>query len=160
MDDLMMLFQGSLIRRESVSDILGVNETTAQTGLVFTSCQALALLQARDRALMDSGRLELGSGMVKKLILAFFDSPFFQNGQAVDTLESLMEIFYHMKNETFDALCDDELIDFLRERFDGECQGSLDLLRDNACSHLARAVHGAASEEGEAEEEVEEDADE
>lgn len=152
MDDLMMLFQGSLIRRESVSDILSVNSTTVQTGLVFTPRQALALLQARDRALMDSGRMEFGSGIVKKLILAFYDSLFFQNGQAVDTLESLLEIFYHMKNETFDTLCDDELIDFLRERFDGECQGSMDLLRDDAFRHLARVAHGAAMEEGEAEE--------
>jgi hypothetical protein len=160
MDDLIKLFQGSLIRRESVSDILGVNSTTAQTGLIFSPSQAAVILQARDRALSDNGRLELGSGMVKKLILAFYDSPFFQNVQAVDTLESLLEIFYYMKNETFDTIGDDELIAFLRERFDGECRGSLELLRDDAIRHLARVIHGAVREDGEAEDDGEEETDE
>jgi hypothetical protein len=159
MDELMILLQGSFIRGESVSDILSVNRTTAHTGLVFTPSQALALLQARDRALAESGRLELGSGIVKKMILAFYDSPFFQNGQAVETLESLLEIFYHMKNETFDTLCDDELVDFLRNSFDGECRGSMELMCDDAFRHMARVVHGAVSEEEKDEEEVE-DADE
>jgi hypothetical protein len=60
-----------------------------------------------------------------------------------------------MKNETFDTLGDDELIAFLKERFNGECQGSMELLRDDAFRHLARAAHGAFREEGE-----EDDADE
>jgi hypothetical protein len=160
MDDLMALFQGSLIRRESVADILAVNGTTDQMGLVFTPRQAAALIQARDRALSLSGRLELGGGMVKKLILAFYDSPFFQNGQAVDILESLLEIFYYMKDETFDTIGDDELITFLRERFDGDCRGSLELLRDEAIHHLAAMVHGAIREDGEAEDDGEEETDE
>lgn len=159
MDDLMMLFKGTALRRESISDILKVNGTTAQTGLVLSPRQAAALLQARDRALEGSGRLELGGGMVKKLILAFYDSPFFQNGQALDMLESLLEIFYHMKNDTFDTLGDDELIVFLRNRFDGECRGSMELLRDSAFNHLSRVTHGAAFGDGETVE-GEEEADE
>jgi hypothetical protein len=156
MEDLMVLFQGSALRRESISDILEVNGTTAQTGLVFLPRQAAALLKARDLALEGSGRLELGGGMVKKLILAFYDSPFFQNGQAVETLESLLEIFYQLKNETFDTLGDDELIAFLRNRFDGECRGSMELLRDAAFHHLSRVIHGAAKDDGETEEEADE----
>jgi hypothetical protein len=155
----MTLFQGAVIRRESVSEILGVNGTTSPKGLVFTPKQAMALLAARDRALLDSGRLELGSGIVKKMILAFYDSSYFQNEQAVDTLESLLEIFYQMKNETFDTLGDDDLIAFLRRRYDRECQGSLELLRDEAFRHLLRITHGAVCEEEE-DEEYGEDADE
>ena len=157
MDELLVLFRGSALSRETVSDILEVNETTSQTGLVFSPRQAAALLQARDRALSGSGRLELGGGMLKKLIMAFYDSPFFENGQAVDTLESLLEIFYQMKNETFDTLGDDELIVFLKDRYDGECRGSLELLRDAAFSHLSRVIHGATGNDGETEEEEETD---
>ena len=157
---LLALFQGSLIRRESVSDILDVNEATAQTGLIFTPQQAVTLLQARDDALSDSGRLELGSGMVKRLILAFSESPFFQNGQAVDILSELMDLFYHLKNETFDLLSDSELLCFLRELYDGECRGSLALLRDAAINRLARVIHGAPQEDKETEDTLEEEADE
>ena len=148
MDDLLALFQCSLLKRENVSDILAVNGTTAQAGLVFSPGQAVALLKARGQALHDSGRLELKGGIVKKLILAFYDSPFFLKEQAVDTLEALLDVFYHLKNETFDSLGDDELIGFLRERFDGECQGSLERLRDEAFDGLARKIHGAAREDG------------
>ncbi len=147
MDDLLALVHSAVIRRENVADILGVNDTTSQAGLVFSPGQAAALLEARDLALAGSGRLELGTGVVKKLILAFYDSPFFFRERAVDTLESLTDTFYQLKNETFDTLSDDELIRFLREHFDGECQGSLTMLRDAAFEQLVRQAHGAARED-------------
>lgn len=46
----------------------------------------------------------------------------------VETLHELIEIFYFYKNETLDLISDDELIKFMKNSFDGKCQGSLELL--------------------------------
>ena len=39
-----------------------------------------------------------------------------------------MEIFYEYKNETMDLMTDDELIEFMKQSFDGVCQGDLEYL--------------------------------
>jgi hypothetical protein len=147
MSNLSVLQPNTFLRREAATDILRVNRATASAGLILSQSQAAALVSARDRALTGTGRVELGSGVVEKLILAFYDSPFFQPDQAVETFDGLLEIFYYLKNETFDTIGDKDLIAFLREHFDGECKGSLELLQGVPLDRLARRIHGAPQEE-------------
>ncbi len=143
MDELISLFQSGLPSRESAADILSVNRQTARHGLVFTPRQAASLVAARERALSATGRLELAGGVIKKLILAFCDSPYFDAELAEETLCPLLETFYQLKNETFDAFSDDTLIAVLRELFDGACKGCMDVLQDAAFEQLIRRAHGA-----------------
>lgn len=152
MEELLALLQGGLHSRESVQDILSVNQETAKHGIVFTPRQAAALMNARDRALHASGRLELYGGVMKKLILAFIGSPYFERDLQEETLCALIETFYLLKSETFDALSDDELIAAMRELFDGACRGCIELMQDAAYEQLVRRAHGAVhagDEEGE-----------
>ena len=44
-----------------------------------------------------------------------------------DTLMRLQDIFYLYKNESLDELTDDELLEYMKEKFDGICAGDLDL---------------------------------
>ncbi len=157
MHDLRVLQPDALLKREAAADILRVNRTTAPAGLILSQSQVIALVSARDRALNGTGRVELGGGVVEKLILAFYDSPFFQPDQAVETFEGLLEIFYYLKNETFDSIGDSDLIAFLREHFDGECKGSLELLQGVSLDRLVRRIHGAVQQDEAAPWEEEED---
>ena len=43
-----------------------------------------------------------------------------------DTLMRLQDIFYLYKNESLDELTDDELLEYMKEKFDGICAGDLD----------------------------------
>jgi hypothetical protein len=156
MRDLRVLQPNAFLRQEAAADILRVNRTTASAGLILSQNQAAALISARDQALNGTGRVELGGGVLEKLILAFYDSPFFQPDQTLETFEGLLEIFYYLKNETFDTIGDNDLIAFLREHFDGECKGSLELLQGVSLDRLTRRIHGAVQQE-EAQWEEEED---
>ena len=153
MDELISLFQSGLPDRESAADILSVNRQTAVHGLVFTPAQAASLVAARERALSSAGRLELNGGVIKKLILAFCASPYFDVELAEEILCPLLETFYLLKNETFDALSDDALIAFMRELFDGACKGCMELMQDAAFEQLIRRAHGADAGEGEEQDE-------
>ena len=75
-----------------------------------------------------------------------------------ETLHELTEIFYFYKNETLDLMSDDELIKFMKNSFDGKCQGSLELLSERELANMARNLrYGYPPDYSEDLEEYEED---
>ena len=52
----------------------------------------------------------------------------------------LQESFYLYKNESLDELTDDELLEFMKEAFDGRCQGSLEYLEETVLEEFARNI--------------------
>lgn len=66
--------------------------------------------------------------MLEKLAEAFCDSAYVDGQNYADTLCALTELFYYLKNDTLDSLPDDELIAVMKQCFDGDCEGSLELL--------------------------------
>jgi len=116
------------------------NDVSSRFGLTLSSAQIQRLIKARFEALRDMGRVEMGEGVLEKLIFAFCDSPFMEQDTYEQTLAGLQETFYYFKNESMDALGDDELIEIMRLRFDNECEGSLDYLRETALEDICRDV--------------------
>jgi hypothetical protein len=90
------------------------------------------LARRQAESLRETGRIEFGSGILKKLALAFCDSPFIQPEVWADTLARLQTIFYALKNETGDRLGDDDLIFRMVTRFNRTVGGSLDALESTA----------------------------
>lgn len=142
---------GALREKETVAELLALNRVTAAYGLVLTQTQALALSQNREAALQRTARLEFGGGILPKLILAFRDSPYFPGGDPVVVLSELMDIFYAYKNETLDALTDDELLAAMRAAYDGTCHGCTALLAGRELELLARLVRSGPEAGGEEE---------
>ena len=101
----------------------------------------MALAETRENALRRSGRIEFGEGITEKLIMTFCDSPYISQDDYEATLHELTVIFYDMKNETWDAVSDDELLGSMREAFDVYCHGSADLLAGSVMPQLARHIH-------------------
>ncbi len=129
---------GALMTGQAIEEILGCNEYTQQYGLSLTGAEAHELIVARNTALNTTGRIEFRGGAVKKIILAFCDSPYLTQGNYCETLMELIDLFYNFKNETMDAVGDDELIEAMKA-FDGMCRGSLDLLH-RELERLARRI--------------------
>ena len=150
-EELLSLFHGGLHSRESAMDILSLNHITVERGLVLTPMTATSLIKARDKALVAAGRLEMYGGVMKKLIRAFYDSPYFDIGLAEETFCELIETFYLLKSETFDTLSDDSLVHVMRELFDNPCHGCMQALYDAAFDQLIRRTHGAEVEKEEGE---------
>lgn len=125
--------------------ILACNSTTEAYGLTLTQKQALKLVQTRTEVLKKTSRVEFGTGIIDKLILAFCDSPYIEQQNYEDTLHELISLFYSAKNDTWDTISDDALIEFMKDSFNGPCRGSLELLSTDALLPLARHIHSGYS---------------
>lgn len=151
----------SLIIKQSAMEIEKLNDYTTRFGLSLTYREAVELIEARSHVLKSYGRIEFGGGVIDKIIKEFCDSPYISKHNYSETLNELMDMFYFYKNETMDILSDEELIKFMKEKFDGVCQGSLEFLSGTILDGMARNLrsgHGMNySERSEEEEEDEND---
>ena len=132
------LFSGALLQKQAVSEIMKCNDMTVKFGLILTEAQALELVETRSYALKQNGRIEFGGGVIDKIISEFCDSPYISINNYNETLHELLEIFYYYKNETIDLMSDDDLIKYMKNAFDGICQGSIELLSGRELYKLAR----------------------
>ena len=114
------------------------NELSVKFGLTLTDAQIQNLMERRFEALKSTGRIEFGEGILKKLIYAFCDSPYILQEDYENTLIELQDSFYYFKNESKDLISDDELIEFMKELFDGRAKGSLDYLTGASLTDLCR----------------------
>lgn len=127
-------------KNSQLQQIITCNEYTQKFGLQLSQKEALQLVEARKTSLKEQERVEFGSGILPELIYAFCDSPYIYQDNYVDTMEALQDIFYLYKNESMDELTDHELIAYMKEAFDGNCQGSLEHLEDTALEGFARKL--------------------
>ena len=97
-------------------------------GMTISPEQAVMLVRRQAEVLRDTGRVDFGGGVLKKLAEAFCDSPYIQPCDWADTLAQLTELFYALKNVTRDQLGDDALIAAMAARFNSDAGGSLDAL--------------------------------
>ena len=132
----MELSQHELVRM--AGELEACNRTTERYGLSLSSEQIENLLRQRSLALKNTGRIEFGEGILKKLIFAFCDSPYITPKDYEDTLAELQEIFYYFKNEASEQLADDELIDGMESIFNGKAYGSLEYLAGTGLEELCR----------------------
>ena len=137
--------------QNQIEKMLKLNEQTAAFGLVLSKEDAKVLATKRRDTLKEQQRVEFGEGILPKLIFAFCDSCYIDQNNYVETIGRLQEIFYQYKNETMDELSDDELLESMREAFDGECEGSLEFLEETAMERIARKLrkrgYGALEED-------------
>ena len=135
---------------KAVKELIACNGFTVRFGLYLSEEQAQSLMEKRMEALRETGRVEFGEGILKKLIFEFCDSPYIMQDNYVDTLLALQVVFYYFKIESLVQLSDDELIAFLKRLFDGDCEGSLEYLSSSSLEDLCRGVrYGQAWEEDE-----------
>ncbi len=123
-----------------VQKVMDMNKKTERFGLSLTQEDAQLLVEHKMECLKEQQRVEFGETIMSKLIDTFCDSPYISQSDYVDTLSRLQEIFYLYKNESLDVLTDDELLEFMKEAFDGKCQGSLEYLEETVLEEFARNI--------------------
>lgn len=106
------------------------NRRSEPYGLTLSESALQRLLLLRAEVLQQTGRIELGGGVLEKLIIAFCDSPYVVQSKYEDTLAELQELFYYFKNECRDLVTDDELLDAMRLIFNSVAHGSVEFLGD------------------------------
>lgn len=136
MFELMQLEQ----QKKELKRLLSCNEKTESFGLVLTEEEATALMAARHDTLIDQRRVEFGEGILPKIVETFCDSQYLEQEEYADTLAALQEVFYLYKNESEDLLTDDELLEFMKEQFEGVCYGSVEYLEETCLERFSRAI--------------------
>lgn len=138
MNDPQELALVAMQKTQAILELRACNHLTGQYGLSLSETQIANLVAQRFEVLQNTGRIEFGTGVLKKLVEAFCDSVYITQENYEETLATLQELFYIYKNESLDTLSDDELIDFMRSNFDGPCQGSVEYLGDTSLETLCR----------------------
>lgn len=123
-----------------IRNVMDINRQTERFGLVLTEEDARTLMESRKNTLKEQQRVEFGEGILPKMIFTFCDSQYIYQENYVDTILRLQEIFYLYKNEAIEEMSDDELLDFMKHSFDGECQGTLEYLEGTALEEFARDI--------------------
>ena len=138
--------------RLSIQMELGMQEVRAcnayigQFGLVLKEPEIRELVECRQKALVDTGRVEIGGGILPKLIHAFCDSPYIDQETYAATLAELQEAFYYFKGEAQERFSDDELIEFMEAVFNERAQGSAEYLIGTSLEALCRYARGGFDE--------------
>lgn len=136
-----LLNQAQLTQKDTaIREVKRCNEFSSKYGMVLTQGQIQTLVEERFETLRKYGRIELGKGILDKIIFEFCDSPFIWQENYMETLSELQDIFYYFKNESLDEFTDEELIRYMKKSFDDECQGSLEYLRETALEDVCRGI--------------------
>ena len=125
-------------KKQLAMEIKKCNEITMKYGVTLSDTQIESLINKRFESLKNTGRVEFGDGVLKELIEAFCNSPYIIQENYEETLEELQDIFYFFKGEAMEQIADDELIEFMKEYFNGECQGSIEYLSGTNLEELCR----------------------
>ena len=131
------------------AELKSCNEVTKEYGLILNDAQIAELADGRQKALKDTDRVEFNGGILKKLILAFCDSPYLTQDNYLGTMYDLQEAFYFFKNESYDTISDDEIIEHMRTYYDGYAQGSTEYIIGTSLEELCRFARGGNEDEAE-----------
>lgn len=155
-----LLRRGQSLETEA-EGLLKINRETADDGLVLSRDEAMGLARTHRDALDNCGRIEIGSGTVEKIALAFRNSRYLNQENYAAVLAEATEAFYALKNESEDMISDDELATLLAQGFEQK-GGKLSSYLDSAeLDRLLRARrYGADETEKEEPGDEEDDADE
>ena len=135
-------------------------EVIARTGFIGAMQDAGCNLSNREveevvrteaACLAESGRICFGEGVSARLIRAFSDSAYF-TGNAANTLMDLVESFYELRDDLPAQVTDQEIVEALRDCFDGEAAGdvglALSLSKDSLSSCEGMRAYEIADEDG------------
>ncbi len=125
-------------QEQFMEELRSVNETSARFGLRLSEQGMRELAVARERALSDHGRVELGASAVRAITDGFCDSPYLLQDEYEATLLELVDAFYYFKNVCREQLTDEELICAMRERYDAY-SGSVEAVVGTTLEALCRA---------------------
>ncbi|MDI0267712.1 hypothetical protein GSQ54_11905 [Clostridioides difficile] len=113
------------------NELLETNEESKEYGLTLSESDVKDIITSRNYTLKGYGRIELDIKTTKQLIENIYKSQFTNINDYLETINDMQEIFYYLKNETDDKICDDEIIELLDELYE-KFSGNLDNVRGEA----------------------------
>lgn len=123
-----------------------------ETGLSLTVEQVRDIAETEIACLTACERISFGESAAVRLVREFAASSFIVESNAAEVVAELMEAFYELR-ETFSAsITDVEILEALRESFDGDAAGDVDfaalLAADLLSKQLDYSTYEIADDDG------------
>lgn len=131
----------------SIQELEYCNNLTVSYGLSLSLEDMKELVEHRFVSLKNTGRIEFGEGIFKKLVYNFCDSPYLSKENYKSTLMELQEMFYYFKGESMECFSDDELIGAMKLIFNEEAHGSIEYLSGISLSEIINTINGKNDKE-------------
>ncbi len=151
MPNYLAVFQNNTLigaqNRYVAGELMELNKTTEEYGIVLTGKDCAELAEFRSSALAESERIEVGVGAVKRIIEEFCESGYVSQSNFKETVEGLLECFYTIKSETDDKVSDDEVMEFLKYLFETEAGGDINKLYDSEAFDIFISRQGGSKGE-------------
>ncbi|VFC58269.1 Uncharacterised protein [Clostridioides difficile] len=112
-------------------------------GLTLSESDVKDIINFRDNTLKGYGRIELDIKVTKQLIENIYTSQYTNMDNYLETINDMQEIFYYLKNETDDKICDDEIIEILDELYE-KFSGNINNVRGEADEFVKKFKFGEA----------------
>lgn len=129
-----------MLEKAKIDEIMSLAPIVEKNHIVLTPEKAKFIVDSSNAALYDTGRIEFGESVAKKITEKFCASPYISKYNFEKTIGRLLEIFFYAKNETEDLIKDDDLIAYMLKAFNTVCHGSVTLLYDWAINKLIHSV--------------------
>ena len=122
-----------------------------EVGLALTTQEIEMIARTEEECLAESRRVCFGEGTSTRLMHAFASSPYF-GVDIANVLSDLIEAFYEVREDVPAQICDSEIIEALRNSFEGEAAGdaglAVSLVRESISAALAQSPYEIADDEG------------
>lgn len=115
-----------------------LNEITNKKNLSLTTKEITELIDYKNITLTELGRIEV-TNILSDLIIEFYDSPYIDQENYLNTLEELTKIFYVYQSTFNFKLTDEEVIKYLKENYD-KYAGSFEILETTAFDNLKELI--------------------
>lgn len=127
--------------KKLAKELLELNVYARSNGLVITEETAREVTEARRNALKNNGRVELKSDVTVRLVRAFSNSPFIAQEDFSYVIAEIIDLFYHIKNETDNSISDDDLISEMLTVFNETCGGDIENMQSKGLEKILRRIN-------------------
>lgn len=122
-------------------ELLELNVYARSNGLSITEETAREIAESRRNALKNNGRVELKSDVIIRLTRAFLESPFIAQEDFTYVISEIIDLFYHIKNETNNSISDDDLISEMLTVFNESCGGDIENMQSKGLEKILRRIN-------------------
>ena len=117
-----------------------LNGSISEYGLFLTVKQINKLSDAVRNALIESGRIEIGAGILPVLAAEFCASVFVTPENYADLLCELVYIFFQVKTAVCDKVSDRDLVRLLKDYYENKAYGSVEIMRERDIDLLVNYI--------------------
>lgn len=97
-------------------------------------------------SLLILGRIEINQEAVCEIICEFYDFPYIGKYNYLLEFKDLISVFYYYQSILWTKLTDEQILEYLKECFDGKAAGNVELLYELCLNNLMEEIENDVNE--------------